>query len=88
MYWHNLGGTGGDLRGDQPPIERIQPYYWAYGPGGQAGWFYDFTRGEEARAPGGRLFSAWAVHPVPLPAAVWLLATGLLGFAGFVKRKR
>ncbi|MHB8453983.1 MAG: VPLPA-CTERM sorting domain-containing protein [Acidiferrobacterales bacterium] len=28
------------------------------------------------------------VNPVPLPAAIWLLGSGLLGLVGFAKRKR
>ena len=27
-------------------------------------------------------------HPVPVPAAVWLLGSGLLGLAGFARRKK
>jgi len=89
MYYHNLGGSpGDDLTGDQPPFEAIQRYHWMFGPGGTDGWF-DFAQGDSfPNAPSGRVFAAWAVHPVPVPAAAWLLATGLLGFAGFVRRQR
>ncbi len=33
-------------------------------------------------------FADWNVQPVPLPAAVWLFGSGLLGLIGFSKRKK
>lgn len=32
-------------------------------------------------------FASWNVSPVPVPAAVWLFGTALVGFIGFSKRK-
>jgi hypothetical protein len=33
------------------------------------------------------VYAAWTVTPVPLPAAVWLFATGLLGLIGIARKK-
>lgn len=39
-------------------------------------------------APDRLVYAAWTVTPVPLPAAVWLFATGLLGLIGVARRKK
>ena len=39
-------------------------------------------------AAGKVLFDNLSLEPVPLPAAVWLLASGLLGFAAVRRRRR
>lgn len=40
---------------------------------------------------GGELVGTWqttvAITPVPVPAAVWLMSSGLLGLAGFARRR-
>ena len=33
-------------------------------------------------------FGAYSVSPVPIPAAVWLFGTGILGLIGFSKRRK
>lgn len=32
--------------------------------------------------------SSWKVSPVPVPAAIWLLSSGLIGLIGFARRKK
>lgn len=39
-------------------------------------------------APDRLVYATWTVTPVPLPAAVWLFATGLLGLIGVARRKK
>lgn len=98
MYYWNLtpdGDTpptdpGTDLTGDQDPFEKIQPRHWALGSENiWPQWYFDFTNGSEAIATPGGPYAAWAVHPVPVPAAVWLLAPALvsLGVVGWRRRK-
>jgi len=45
--------------------------------------------GDAANAQGlGSLFAAGATSPAPAPATLWLLGSGLLGWAGFGRRRR
>ena len=39
-------------------------------------------------APDRLVYATWTITPVPLPAAVWLFATGLLGLIGVARRKK
>ena len=39
-------------------------------------------------APDRLVYATWTVTPVPLPAALWLFATGLLGLIGVARRKK
>ena len=96
MYYFNLTPAGDipptdprtDLTGDQDPIQKIQRYHWAFGRGGQGDAYFDFATGfQSLNAPGGRVFAAWAVHPVPVPAAVWLFGSGIIGLIGIARRK-
>lgn len=87
MFYHNLGGTSGDvLTGDQGLIENLQPIHWSgtlFTPDPRFTWGFPFRGGDQ----GGILeppIAAWAVRPsdvsntpVPEPPIVWLLTTGL-----------
>ncbi len=97
MYYFNLTPAGDisptepgtNLTGDQDPIQAIQRYHWALGRGGQGDAFIDFANGHQyLNAPSGRVFAAWAVHPVPLPATVWLFGSGFIGLIGIARRKK
>lgn len=37
---------------------------------------------------GGAVFADWQVSPIPIPAAVWLFGSALIGLIGFSKRKK
>lgn len=52
----------------------------------QPGWYVIFTGGTN-HASGGGLYDV-TVSAVPVPAAVWLFGSGLLGLAGIARRKR
>ena len=56
-------------------------------------WVFNFDRGGQSGAKGeGFNLFAWAVRSgdvsaVPIPAAVWLFGSGLLGLVGMARRK-
>lgn len=63
------------------PYPTSDAWYFNIGPGLQYYWDSDHT------------YAAWAVRPgdvapVPLPAAAWLLGSGLLGLIGVARRRR
>lgn len=74
-------------------------YYWSgteYTPDTSKAWRFSFADGDQdAQLKSSIVFKhhAWAVHDgdigaVPVPAAAWLFASGLLGLIGFTRRKR
>jgi len=81
------------------PFANVQSnYYWtglAYAPLASEAWFFGFHNGLQDSNPRSDSFPyAWAVHAgdvgtalVPLPAAAWLFACGLLGLAGIARRR-
>ena len=95
LFYDELGGTAHqsilDTTGPNY-FTNLQPsVYWsgteyapvtryAYGFGTSDGYQDDGNKGGE--------FYAWAVHPVPIPAAVWLFGTGAIGLLAISRRKR
>ncbi len=56
-------------------------------------WVFRFTNGSQGQTGSGNGLRAWAVRSgnigvVPVPAAVWLFGSGLLGLAGLTRRSR
>jgi hypothetical protein len=54
-------------------------------------WYFDASTGLQTSQFENAAFFAWAVHPgdvsaVPVPSAVWLFGSGLLGLLGFKRR--
>lgn len=69
--------------------------YWSgteYAPTDYA-WFFNTTDGHQGAFSKNYNIYAWAVRPgdvaaVPIPAAAWLLGSGLLGLIGVARRQR
>ena len=79
------------------PFANLQPYdYWpglGYAPGISSAWVFGFGIGSQSSVYEGNDGYAWAVRPgdvsaVPVPAAVWLFGSGLIGLLGVARRKR
>ena len=58
-------------------------------------WTFDFDNGHQGYTSFPNVFSAWLVHDgdvsasvVPVPAAVWLFCSGLLGLIGVARRHK
>lgn len=81
------------------PFSNLDSSYWSateYGAFTNYAWYFTMSSGYQANGnkagPGG----AWAVHSgdvggvsaVPVPAAVWLFGSGLLGLVGMARRKQ
>ena len=68
--------------------------YWSgaeYSPGSGNAWGFDTGLGSQVYYGKVNQFYAWAVRPgdvsaVPVPGAVWLFGSGLLGLLGFKRR--
>ncbi len=80
------------------PFSNVQPNdYWsgtedALFPS-EVAWYFHFMFGSRSTVYKGLNHFAWAVHSgnvsaVPVPAAVWLFGSGLLGLLGLARRKR
>jgi len=94
------GNTNRDLFSNLLPDDLIN-FYWSgnrYVIGlPQAAWTFDFGGAGSAGGQGTDFVTfdrwAWAVHDgnvsaVPVPAAVWLFGSGLLGLVGMARRKK
>jgi hypothetical protein len=58
-----------------PEFEAIQIYDWTLGDGSEGDrWYIEYARMD--------------IHCVPIPGAVWLLGSGLIGLIGIRRRKR
>ncbi|MEN8133094.1 MAG: hypothetical protein ABFS45_23535 [Pseudomonadota bacterium] len=70
--------------------------YWSgteFAPNRASAWAFGFGNGVQGTSSKGDFFFAWAVRSgdvsaVPVPAAVWLFGSGLIGLLGFARRKR
>ncbi len=72
-------------------------HYWSatgFAPDANKAWYLGFGNGSQYFGAKDTLKSAWAVHSgdvgtavVPVPAAAWLLGSGLLGLVGVSRRK-
>lgn len=80
------------------PFSNLQSFiYWsetadALNVGGH--WGFDFNSGRQFRWGDDTSLNAWAVHSgdvgaavAPIPAAVWLFGSGIVGLIGFARRR-
>jgi hypothetical protein len=65
------------------PISKMSLSFLARGYFSSGGGIYP-----NVRSGGDVWFDNFSVTPVPVPAAGWLLASGLLGLLGIVRRKK
>jgi hypothetical protein len=99
-YYNTSGGLTGcpgtppNCLTDTGPFSNLQySTYWsgtAYAPVSSDAWLFSF-QGYQGSNDLLQSFYAWAVRPgdpVPLPAAVWLFANGLVGLMGIARRKK
>jgi hypothetical protein len=94
----NAGQSGWGLTNTGPFSNLIEYYYWSateYAPDPQLAWFFHFTSGSQNYDLKTYSILAWAVHPgdfgvsaVPVPAALWLFGSGLLGLLGVARQRR
>ena len=77
------------------PFSNVQSYaYWSateYAPNTGNAWLFNMSTGGQDFANKGGSFYGWAVQSgdvgaVPVPAAVWLFGSGLLGLVGVARR--
>lgn len=95
----DIAGTvqDGGLANRDPFSNLKWGYYWsgtAYAPQTvNNAWYFHTNSGRQSYAPKINTFYAWAVQSgdvstVPVPAAVWLFGSGLLGLIAVAKRKK
>jgi len=97
MYYENLNGDGTSRTtrtGIPDPFINIYAQYWS-GMVVESDFSinYHFNDGLQFYHPNSQEFAAWAVmdgdiSAVPIPAAVWLLGSGLVALLGFSKRRK
>jgi hypothetical protein len=102
LFYTELGGTAGSsiLSSTDPDLALFtnvqSSYYWSgteNAPDTNYAWFFGFVLGHQTANNKSGTGYAWAVRPgdvaaVPVPAAVWLFGSGLLGLAGIAQRQR
>ncbi len=90
LFYNVLGNTAGALT-DIGPFSNVQGLYWlATEDPGVGAWFFNMNNGFQSSYIETYDFSAWPVQlgdVVPVPAAVWLFGSGLLGLIGVARRK-
>jgi len=101
VAWQDFAATNTNYNLFQNVPGLSTPYYGFYWSGTEfaevpdlAAWFFHFVPGEQSSTwkEDGYLY-AWAVRDgdvsaVPLPAAVWLFGSGLLGLIGIARKKK
>jgi hypothetical protein len=98
MFYQNMGGIFGDNKTGNQTVDGVlltdvRPDYWSgteFGSGGA--WDFSFIRGSRGGSGKGSGSYGWAVRSgdvsaVPVPAAVWLFGSGLIGLIGIARKK-
>lgn len=93
LFYSELGGTAGSAipNTDNFANEQANAYWLNTEDGSVTAWAFYTTNGFLHYVDEDRLYYAWAVSPgqvsaVPVPGAVWLFGTGLLGLPGLKRR--
>jgi hypothetical protein len=91
-----FGNNGAQVAGGAVgPFSNVQSYaYWLgreYAPNPNTAWDFSINSGSQGNGGKGAPYYAWAVSPgqvaaVPVPGAIWLMGSGLLGLAGLKRR--
>ncbi|WP_347987737.1 DUF1566 domain-containing protein [Methylomonas sp. AM2-LC] len=94
LFYNELGGTAGSSI-PSGPFSNVQAYvYWSgteYAAYPGYAWYFYTVYGYQNLSYKDFQFYAWAVSPgqvnaVPVPGAVWLFGTGMLGLLGLKRR--
>lgn len=103
LFYNVLGGTASQSivtthNANYDLFSNIQPwYYWLatkYTENDTGAWYFGMHYGGQGVGNTTLYsFSAWAVHDgdvgrVPVPSAVWLFGSGLIGLIGVARRKK
>ena len=102
LFYNVLGGEAGSSitakhNSNYDLFSSVQSdHYWTsteYPPNTLNAWDFDFGLGFQGSSSKGVTDVAWAVQSgnvgtVPVPAAIWLFATGLLGLIGIASKKK
>ena len=101
MFYQNMDGDlFDDKRGNQTVdgvlLTDVQSRYWSgteFAPNPADAWVFDFRFGDQGGLGKDFSFYGWAVRAgdvsaVPVPAAVWLFGSGLIGLLGLARRKK
>ncbi len=97
LFYNTLGNTAGYLTSTGPFRDLLpSTYFWSateYVVNPTNAWSFSFSSGEQRPNYNTNIAYAWAVQSgdvsaVPVPAAAWLLGSGLIGLVGFAKRKK
>ena len=91
--FNELGGVAGSPM-PSGPFNNVQVGYWSNATNGDFDYAYNFQTNGTLRAYSASNLAnyAWAVSPgdlapVPIPGAIWLFGSVLVGFLGFNRRK-
>ena len=96
LYYNVLVNASGSLT-NTGPFSNVQSFhYWSsteYAPDTSIAWDFFFGNGNQVSLPKPNNLNAWAVQSgkvgaVPVPGAVWLFGSGLLGLIGIARRKK
>ena len=100
LYYYGAGTTlgSGITPGSPGPFSNVQSFgYWSgteFAPNPASAWIFDFRGGDQSGGNKDKFsLYAWAVHSgdvsaIPVPAAVWLFGSGLIGLVGMARQKK
>lgn len=96
LFYNVLGNSAGSLTNTGPFSNVVASHYWSateYAPNTNLAWSFFMLDGEQSSGYKADSNYAWAVQSgdvsaVPVPAAVWLFGSGLVGLIGVARRKR